>query len=118
VTVCEPSVFGRKPNEMGWGNLIYVLSEIYVHYSHDCSGPTELPRSIPRTHLATYFDYFSKEVISGNTSIVLSIWDTCGSELDLRILPSNVYRVASAYIIVCSYDNRESYDMLKSYEDH
>ena len=48
----------------------------------------------------------------------MSIWDTCGNELELKILPSNVYRVSSAYIIVCSYDKRDSYDMLKNWIMH
>lgn len=50
--------------------------------------------------------------------MVLSIWDTCGSERDLKVLPSNVYRVASAYVIVCSYDNRESFENLRKWIDH
>jgi small GTP-binding protein len=64
-------------------------------------------------------DYFSKEIVfkTGN-SMILSIWDTCGNELDLKILPSNVYKISSAYILVCSYDKRESFDMLKSWILH
>jgi len=45
VIVCEPSVRGRKPNEMGSGILRNVLSEFYDEYYQDGLGPTELPRS-------------------------------------------------------------------------
>ena len=62
--VCEPSVRGRKPSEVGSGNLRSVLSDYYDEYYQDGLGLTELPRSVPRTHLATYFDYFSKEVVT------------------------------------------------------
>jgi len=50
--------------------------------------------------------------------LVLNIWDTCGNEIDLKILPSNIYKVSSAYLVVCSYDRRESFDMLKNWIDH
>ncbi len=63
-------------------------------------------------------DYYSKEIASNKTSLVLSIWDTCGDELEFKILPSNVYKIASAYIIVCSYDKRESFEMLKAWILH
>ena len=64
VIVCERSASGRPPSEVGSGNLRSVLSAFYdEYYQHDL-GPTELPRSVPRTHLATYFDYFAKEVVT------------------------------------------------------
>ncbi len=50
--------------------------------------------------------------------MVLSIWDTCGSENLVKILPSNVYKVASAFMLVCSYDNRESFESLQTWMDH
>ncbi len=50
--------------------------------------------------------------------MTLSIWDTCGNEMDLKILPSNIYKISSAYIIVCSYDNRDSLDNLQIWIKH
>lgn len=38
--------------------------------------------------------------------------------MELRILPSNIYKVSSAYIIVLSYDNQESFEMLKNWIEH
>lgn len=63
-------------------------------------------------------DYYSKEIQSNKTSVVFMIWDTCGNEMEYKILPSNVYKQASAYLIVCSYDNRESFEMIKSWISH
>ena len=63
-------------------------------------------------------DYYSKEIVSNKTSVVFMIWDTCGNEMEYKILPSNVYKQACAYLLVCSYDNRESFEMLKSWITH
>jgi len=64
-------------------------------------------------------DYYSKEITSLKFgSLVLNLWDTCGSETDVKILPSNIYKVTSAYVIVCSYDNKESFEMLGKWIDH
>lgn len=63
-------------------------------------------------------DYYCKELNSMFGSVVLSIWDTCGSEVQLRILPSNIYKIASAYLLVCSYDIIESLDSLKGWLKH
>jgi transposase len=64
VIVCAPSTNGRPPNEIGSGNLRNVLLAFYNEYYIDGLGPTELPRTIPRTHLATYLDYFSTQVMT------------------------------------------------------
>jgi hypothetical protein len=36
----------------------------------------------------------------------------------MKILPTNIYKVTSAYVIVCSYDIKESFDMLRKWIDH
>ena len=43
-------------------------------------------------------------------NLLLMLYDSCGYELELRLLPSNIYTEVSAYIIVCSYDIRDSLD--------
>jgi GTPase SAR1 family protein len=49
---------------------------------------------------------------------MLSIWDTCGNEIELKVLPSNIYKIASAFLVVCSYDNKDSIFNLKSWIEH
>jgi small GTP-binding protein len=63
-------------------------------------------------------DYFTKEIQCQCENTVLSIWDTCGMENELKILPTNIYKVASSFVIVCSYDKKESFDMLKIWIKH
>lgn len=63
-------------------------------------------------------DYYSKEVNSQYGNMVLSIWDTCGNETELKILPSNIYKICSCYILVCSYDSKESIEVLKPLITH
>jgi GTPase SAR1 family protein len=46
------------------------------------------------------------------------MWDTSGNELDYKVLPSNIYKIAGSFIIVCSYDKRESLDTLPSWIEH
>jgi len=43
---------------------------------------------------------------------MLSIWDTNGDELNKKVLPTTIYTNTSAFIIVCSYDKRESVEFI------
>jgi Ras-related protein Rab-7A len=66
-------------------------------------------------------DYYSKEITIGNntnSTMLLSLWDTSGNELEYKILPSNIYKTAACYIITCSYDSKESMENIKSWIDH
>lgn len=46
------------------------------------------------------------------------MWDTSGTEMEYKILPQNVYKIASCYVIVCSYDIRNSFEMIHSWLKH
>jgi hypothetical protein len=48
----------------------------------------------------------------------LNIWDTSGYELDLHILPKPVYTNTSAYLVVLSYDNKDSLHCINNYIDY
>lgn len=51
-------------------------------------------------------------------NIILNIWDTSGSEMNLNVLPSNLYRKADAFLICCSYDNKDSLINVKSWLEY
>jgi small GTP-binding protein len=49
-------------------------------------------------------NYYLKEFENTN----LSIWDTCGDEIEMEILPLHIYKQSSCFIIVLSYNSIES----------
>ena len=59
-------------------------------------------------------DYYHKIVEIPNTphAVNLSLWDTNGEEKELSLLPAKQYIKSNAFLIVCSYDNLESYEKL------
>ena len=59
-------------------------------------------------------DYYHKIVDIPNTphAVNLSLWDTNGEEKELSLLPTKQYIKSNACLIVCSYDNLESYEKL------
>lgn len=58
-------------------------------------------------------DYYSKEFKDkNNKKLILSIWDTNGAEKETPILPSKIYYSADAFLILCSYDNKKSFESL------
>ena len=66
---------------------------------------------VNKNYISTYgADYYMKEYTTKqNKKFTLSLWDTNGSEKEVSILPSRLYSTASAFIIMCSYDNLQSY---------
>ena len=56
-------------------------------------------------------NFYSKEI----NNIELAIWDTNYDEINENILPLNIYKTASLFIIVCSYDNANSLNEAKLY---
>jgi small GTP-binding protein len=60
-------------------------------------------------------NYYNKDI---NNTLALNIWDTSGYELDLKILPKQIYHTTSAYFIVLSYDSKESLDTINNYIDY
>ena len=61
-------------------------------------------------------DFYSKEIQTNkDSSLILSLWDTSGSELDLKVLPSNIYKIASGFFLVCSYDSIKSLNDLQKF---
>lgn len=58
-------------------------------------------------------DYCSKEFKDkNNKKLFLSIWDTNGAEKETPVLPSKIYYLADAFLILCSYDNKKSFESL------
>jgi GTPase SAR1 family protein len=57
-------------------------------------------------------------VSSNYGNYTLNLWDTCGNEKALKILPSVIYKSASAYIIQCSYDNIDSLNSIPLWLKH
>lgn len=59
-------------------------------------------------------DFFNKkfkiQLIKQYLSV--SMWDTNGEEINTSILPSKHYTQANAFIIMCSYDNKKSFEMV------
>ena len=47
--------------------------------------------------------------------ITFNIWDTNGEEINEKILPENIYFNADAFVICCSYDNKESLNFIRNY---
>ena len=69
---------------------------------------------VSKSYISTYgADYYLKEYTTKqNKKMSLALWDTNGSEKEVSILPSRLYASASAFIIMCSYDNIKSYQDL------
>jgi small GTP-binding protein len=53
-----------------------------------------------------------------NDSVLLNLWDTSGLENDKKILPKNLYKNASGFIVCCSYDSLESLTNIKIWLTH
>ena len=51
-------------------------------------------------------------------NIRLSIWDTCGDEMEMQILPSHLYKQSSCFIIVLSYNSIESLNTCNNFIDY
>ena len=48
-------------------------------------------------------------------NITLSIWDTCGDEMEMEILPPHLYKQSSCFILVCSYNSIESLNSINNF---
>ena len=46
---------------------------------------------------------------------ILSIWDTCGDEMEMGILPPHLYKQSSCFILVCSYNSIESLNSINNF---
>jgi Ras-related protein Rab-7A len=51
-------------------------------------------------------------------NLTMNMWDTSGSENDLKIIDKNLYKNANAFIICCSYDSLESLANVKNWLSH
>lgn len=61
-------------------------------------------------------NYYVKEYeFSKNEKIIFSIWDTSGLELKEKILPLNQYKKCDYFLILLSYDKKETLDSLHKY---
>lgn len=63
-------------------------------------------------------DFTNYEISSDNQKINLSIWDSYGKEDVLKILPSKLYKIAKAFIIVVSYSDRASLINVGKWNSH
>jgi GTPase SAR1 family protein len=60
----------------------------------------------------------SKEILNSNGNIWLNFWDTCGGEINNKVLATQIYKSADCYIILCSYDNINSLNNLATWLDY
>lgn len=61
-------------------------------------------------------NYYVKEYeFSKNEKLTFSIWDTSGIEIKEKILPLNQYKKCDYFLILLSYDNKETLDSLHNY---
>ena len=51
-------------------------------------------------------------------NITLSIWDTCGDEMEMQILPPHLYKQSSCFILVCSYNSIESLNSINNFIEY
>jgi GTPase SAR1 family protein len=59
-----------------------------------------------------------KEAQFDDTEVLYNLWDTSSTELELKILPSQIYKTASCFFICCSYDNLQSINNIPNWIDH
>lgn len=62
-------------------------------------------------------DYYNKKIRLKNTTYSIQIWDTNGWEYDRQFLNPQIYKICSLFIILCSFDNYESFSNLESWFD-
>lgn len=61
-------------------------------------------------------NYYVKEIeFRKGERVTLSIWDTNGDEIKDKILPKNQYKQCEQFIVVISYDNKQSLLSLHKY---
>lgn len=64
-------------------------------------------------------NYYQKEIkimqFNKESKVVLSIWDTNGQEKIQTSLPQYLYKTCDYFIIVISYDNRDSLDYISDF---
>jgi hypothetical protein len=59
-----------------------------------------------------------KETQQDDIDVTYNLWDTSSTELDMKILPSQIYKSANSFLICCSYDNLQSIDNIANWIDH
>lgn len=111
----------RNKKEKGHSNdLTDSLYKTIIVLGSSAVGKTSILSQLTKSqfnkkHTSTIgLDYYHKIVDIPNTphSVNLSLWDTSGDEKNLSLLPSKQYFKSNAFLIVCSYDNIESYEKL------
>ena len=95
------------------------FQKVIIIIGNNGTGKTSLltqltKQRVNKNYISTYgADYYMKEYTTKqNKKFTLSLWDTNGNEKEVSILPSRLYAAASAFIIMCSYDNMKSYQDL------
>ena len=62
-------------------------------------------------------NFILHEIEFFDQKVILNIWDTCGEEDFFQILETDLYKDAKGFFIVCSYDDRDSFESLAKWTD-
>lgn len=87
------------------GNPFVGKTNIILQYSK---------KEFKNEHICTLgVDFLVKDTSYGETPMQLQIWDTNGNDRFTSFLPKNYYRSANGILLVCSYDDKKSYNDLE-----
>ena len=98
--------------------------KIVIMLGNSKVGKTCLLTKLIRNKIETKYretfgcDFFNYEITQLDQKVNLSIWDTYGDEDKISILPTKLYKQAKAFIIVCSFNDKESLNDVKKWTDH
>ena len=94
--------------------------KILLFFGSNCVGKTSILQQFTKNSFDEEYtetigiNFYSKDL----DKVRLSIWDTCGDEINDDFVPHHLYKSASCYIIVISYHNKESIDDAINYIDY
>jgi len=62
-------------------------------------------------------NFIRHEIEYFDQKVIMNIWDTCGEEDLYHMLKPDFYQDAKGFFIVCSYDDRDSFESLAKWTD-
>lgn len=101
-----------------------IVNKIVIVVGNSRSGKTSIVHQLTRKNLDEVYketyccDFFIKEMTFCHELVKLNIWDTFGQELVSNSLPNKIYRQASGFFIVCSFDDHQALETLESWYNH
>ena len=118
-------------SNMSTNNNLERINKTIVFIGNSAVGKTSiLTRFTKKNYREEYIEtiganYYTRENETEYGKVQFHLWDTAGGEIDDPLLPEKIYKTAEAFVIVCSYDNRESFtaigewiEYVERYKEH